>query len=71
MSADRLTLVKLTDDEMRTTRAGLRRLYLHEAAKLKRMKKKNHPQVAAQAMWMADIYQLIVKIKDLTPGAPS
>jgi hypothetical protein len=68
---DKYTLVKLADDELRTTRAALVRLYKHETAKMRRMKKSNHPQVAGQAMWMADIKELLVKIHDLCPGVPT
>jgi len=64
-------LVQLAEDELRTLRAALARLYKHELAKAKRMKKRNHPQIAGQAMWMADIKELYTKIDDLVPGVPA
>lgn len=55
-------VLALTADEIRTVRTAIARLYKHEAAKMRRMRKKNHPQVAGQAMWMADIKQLFDKV---------
>jgi hypothetical protein len=64
------TEMKLSDEELRTMRAALVRLFKHEQTRMRRMQKQKHPQIAGQAMWMAEISELLTRIRDLVPGVP-
>jgi hypothetical protein len=63
------TAMALTLDEWRTVRVAMSRLWKHEMAKMRRLKKTNSRQVAPQAMWMADIKELLLKLQKETTDA--